>query len=72
MTKLAIFDCDGTLVDSGATIHRALSETIGLHGIPRPPARECRKVIGLSLTQAMGALVPDATEADHFELAETY
>ena len=24
MTRLAIFDCDGTLVDSGATIHRAL------------------------------------------------
>ena len=25
MNRLAIFDCDGTLVDSGATIHRALA-----------------------------------------------
>ena len=27
MNRLAIFDCDGTLVDSGATIYRALAET---------------------------------------------
>lgn len=72
MTKLAIFDCDGTLVDSGATIHRALAETFELHGIAIPPPRESRKVIGLSLTQAMSALVPSACEADHVRLAETY
>jgi len=57
VTKLAIFDCDGTLVDSGATIHRALSETFDRHGLEIPPARESRKVIGLSLTQAMAALL---------------
>jgi phosphoglycolate phosphatase len=72
MTKLAIFDCDGTLVDSGATIYRALAETFELHAMVLPPPRECRKVIGLSLTQAMSALVPDAGEADHLHLAETY
>jgi phosphoglycolate phosphatase len=72
MTKLAIFDCDGTLVDSGATIHRALAETFDLHGIALPPPSECRKVIGLSLTQAMGTLVPGAGEADHVRLSETY
>jgi phosphoglycolate phosphatase len=72
MTKLAIFDCDGTLVDSGATIHRALAETFELHRMALPPPRECRKVIGLSLTQAMGALVPGASEIDHLRLAETY
>lgn len=72
MTKLAIFDCDGTLVDSGATIHRALAETFELHGIAIPPPRESRKVIGLSLTQAMSALVPEGAEADHVRLADTY
>lgn len=71
-TKLAIFDCDGTLVDSGATIHRALAETFELHGIAIPQPRESRKVIGLSLTQAMSALLPSAGEADHARLAETY
>jgi phosphoglycolate phosphatase len=69
VSKLAIFDCDGTLVDSGATITRALSETFDRHGLALPPLRESRKVIGLSLTEAMAALVPDA---DHVQLAETY
>ena len=72
MTKLAIFDCDGTLVDSGATIYRALAETFDAHKLDLPPARECRRVIGLSLTEAMAALVPDAGERAHAELAETY
>ena len=72
MTRLAVFDCDGTLVDSGATIYRALAETFDAHKLALPPARECRRVIGLSLTEAMAALVPDAAERDHLELAETY
>ncbi len=72
MTRLAIFDCDGTLVDSGATIYRALAESFDRHGLELPPPRESRKVIGLSLTQAMAALVPEANQHDHEELAETY
>jgi phosphoglycolate phosphatase len=69
VTKLVVFDCDGTLVDSGATIYRALSETFDRHGLALPPPSESRKVIGLSLTEAMAALVPDA---NHLQLAETY
>lgn len=72
MTKLAIFDCDGTLVDSGATIYRALAETFEMHRLELPPSRDCRRVIGLSLTEAMAALVPDAGERAHLELAESY
>ena len=72
MTKLAIFDCDGTLVDSGATIHRALAETFEIHGLDLPPPSECRRVIGLSLTEAMAALVPESEGGAHRELAETY
>jgi phosphoglycolate phosphatase len=72
MTKLAIFDCDGTLVDSGATIHQALCETFELHGLQLPPRAESRRVIGLSLTNAMAHLLPGATESDHDQLAETY
>lgn len=72
MTRLAIFDCDGTLVDSGATIYRALAETFDLHGLVLPPPSESRRVIGLSLTEAMCALVPGAEVRDHLQLAETY
>jgi phosphoglycolate phosphatase len=72
MTKLAIFDCDGTLVDSGATIHQALTETFKLHGLQLPPRTQSCRVIGLSLTNAMAHLLPEATERDHDVLAETY
>jgi phosphoglycolate phosphatase len=69
MTKLAIFDCDGTLVDSGATIHRALATALAAHGYDCPPQHVTRKVIGLSLVEAVAALIPDA---DHVALSETY
>ena len=72
MNKLAIFDCDGTLVDSGATIYDALAEAFAIHAAPLPPPRECRRVIGLSLTEAMAALLPDAGAGDHLALSETY
>jgi phosphoglycolate phosphatase len=72
MNRLAIFDCDGTLVDSGASIHRALAETFAEHGIDIPPAGESRKVIGLSLVEALAALVPGAGAEEHASLTETY
>jgi phosphoglycolate phosphatase len=70
--RLAIFDCDGTLVDSGATIYRALAEAFAMHGAELPPPQECRRVIGLSLTEAMAVLVPDADADDHRALVESY
>lgn len=69
MSRLAIFDCDGTLVDSGATIHRALRVAFDAHGIVCPPNHVTQKVIGLSLVEAMAELVPDG---DHAALATTY
>ena len=39
MTKLAIFDCDGTLVDSGATIHAALPASVRGARAGMPAAR---------------------------------
>ena len=58
MNRLAIFDCDGTLVDSGATIHRALRAAFDVHGLECPPPAVSRKVIGLSLFEAMARLAP--------------
>ena len=69
MSKLAIFDCDGTLVDSGGTIHRALRSTFDAHGLECPPRMVTKKVIGLSLDEAFAALVPDG---DHAALSQTY
>jgi phosphoglycolate phosphatase len=72
VNRLAIFDCDGTLVDSGATIQRALSATFALHRLPLPSPDRSRKIIGLSLTEAMAALLPDASAEQHLVLAEDY
>ena len=72
MNRLAIFDCDGTLVDSGATIHRALSTAFEQNGLELPAPEVSRKVIGLSLTEAMSALLPEAPAEHHIALAEDY
>ena len=72
MNRLAIFDCDGTLVDSGATIYAALSEAFRDNGLELPPPGVCHRVIGLSLVEAMAALLPDAAPDRHAELAEDY
>ena len=72
MNRLAIFDCDGTLVDSGATIYQIVAETFTEHGLVAPPAETCRRVIGLSLVEAMQALLPAATPDEHARLTETY
>ena len=58
MIKLAIFDCDGTLVDSGATIRSALEQAFEAHGLTCPPVEVTRKVIGLSLMESMAVGCP--------------
>ncbi|QIL01925.1 HAD-IA family hydrolase [Sphingomonas sinipercae] len=72
MNKLAIFDCDGTLVDSGAAIYRALKDAFALHGAALPHPDVSRRVIGLSLNEAMAALLPDEDAATHRALSESY
>jgi phosphoglycolate phosphatase len=72
VNRLAIFDCDGTLVDSGATIYAALKDSLAQNGLEVPPPSVCRRVIGLSLTEAMAALLPDASAQLHIKLSEDY
>ena len=72
MNRLAIFDCDGTLVDSGGNIHAALADSFAEFGIAVPTLEATRKIIGLSLVEAIAALVPDADPATHVDVAESY
>jgi len=72
VNRLAIFDCDGTLVDSGATIYAALAETFRQNGLELPPSEISRHVIGLSLIEAMAALLPQASADEHMQFAEVY
>ncbi|KRB79386.1 haloacid dehalogenase [Sphingomonas sp. Root710] len=72
MNRLAIFDCDGTLVDSQANICRAMAETFTAEKLPPPADAAVRRVVGLSLTEAMHVLLPHAAHDLHVRLAETY
>ena len=72
MVKLAIFDCDGTLIDSQVNILRAMAATFERHGLAPPPEHATRRVVGLSLVESMRALLPDAEAALHASLAQDY
>jgi phosphoglycolate phosphatase len=72
MIRLAIFDCDGTLVDSQGNICSAMEESFTAAGLPAPPREQTRRVVGLSLVEAMQALLPDAEPSLHRELADHY
>lgn len=72
MNRLAVFDCDGTLVDGQHNICLAMETCFADAGL-EPPAREhTRSVVGLSLAEAMRVLLPDAESGFHGELAESY
>jgi phosphoglycolate phosphatase len=72
MNRLAIFDCDGTLVDSQANICLAMEECFVGAGLEAPPRERTRRVVGLSLVEAMRAMLPEGEPALHRALAEDY
>ena len=58
LRPLAVFDIDGTLVDSRASIHRAACEAARDIGLPEPDYDRVRQIVGLSLEHAMAVLEP--------------
>ena len=70
--KLAIFDIDGTLVDSRRLIHDAMLHAYDRCGLPDPGYDRIRKVIGLGLRQAFVTLEPDAPEHMLLALESAY
>lgn len=70
--KLAVFDCDGTLIDSQINIIRAMESSFARHKLAPPEAHAIRRIVGLSLVEAMQALLPDAEPDLHASLAEDY
>jgi phosphoglycolate phosphatase len=70
--RLAIFDCDGTLVDSQANICRAMEDCFVAAKLVPPAAEATRRVVGLSLVEAMRSLHPEADDDFHRELADLY
>jgi len=72
MNRLAIFDCDGTLVDSQHNICLAMEDSFQRSGLAPPERDSIRRIVGLSLLEAVQALAPDAHTDLHAQLGEDY
>ncbi len=72
MIRLAVFDCDGTLVDSQANICRAMEACFVAHRLEPPTREDIRRIVGLSLVPAIARLLPQAEAAMHVAMAEAY
>jgi phosphoglycolate phosphatase len=70
--RLAIFDCDGTLVDSQHSIVAAMQRAFGAAALPCPERATILSIVGLSLPQAMARLLPDADTDFHEALVGHY
>ncbi len=70
--KLALFDCDGTLIDSQANICMAMEQAFEVMGLTPPPRPEIRHIVGLSLFEAAAHLLPQEDATLHEKLAGHY
>ena len=60
--RLALFDCDGTLVDGQAGVCNAMEAAFADTGLPAPDRHQVRRIVGLSLPQAIRLLTPESDE----------
>ena len=72
MTRLAVFDCDGTLVDSQANICRAMEACFAEYRLDPPERDAIRRIVGLSLVPAIALLHPTGETGRHAEMADAY
>lgn len=57
--KLALFDLDGTLVDSRQLIHASMDEAFRVCGLGGCEYDHVRKIVGIELSQAVRMLLPE-------------
>ena len=62
MAGAAIFDMDGTLIDTNRMTAQAFRKFTGRHGLPMPPVNVIRDAIGLHDLFFYRAIFPDAPE----------
>jgi phosphoglycolate phosphatase len=70
--RLAVFDCDGTLVDGQADVCWAMERAFARAGLPAPDPHAVRRAVGLSLPVAVRALAPDLGEEQARAVSEFY
>lgn len=69
---LIVFDVDGTLIDSQATILKAMTAGFDAVGLPMPARAQALSVVGLSLPIALSRLAPDVDDATLDTMVATY
>jgi len=72
MLNLAVFDLDGTIVDSQDMIVAGMHRAAALHGQGQPMPRAVRRVVGLPLEEAVEKLFPEADRDRVQALTEAY
>jgi phosphoglycolate phosphatase len=70
--RLAVFDLDGTLIDSRASIDMAVRHAWTTLALEPPTYDQTRQIVGLSLLDAVQVLAPDLDPARYPELSEAY
>jgi phosphoglycolate phosphatase len=70
--RLVVFDLDGTLIDSQHAIVAAMSRAFDDRGLALPARETVLGVVGLSLDEAMAALMPELPPEETRALAEAY
>jgi len=60
LTRLAVFDVDGTLIDSQHNIVASMVRACEINDVPPPTDEAIRRIIGLSLLEAVMRLLPEA------------
>lgn len=69
---LAVFDVDGTLVDSRASIAEAMTGAFQALNLTPPDYNAIRAIVGMSLAPAIAALAPGASIDDLMRLKQEY
>ncbi|MEP7221438.1 MAG: HAD-IA family hydrolase [Novosphingobium sp.] len=70
--QLAVFDCDGTLVDGQGSICAAMEQAFAAARLPAPPRTDIRRIVGLSLPHAVARLAPDAKRKEIHHIVDAY
>jgi phosphoglycolate phosphatase len=70
--KLALFDCDGTMVDSQANICASMDQAFEKHGRVPPAHHQVRRIVGLSLLEAVARLFPEGDEKIVAAVTQSY
>jgi phosphoglycolate phosphatase len=72
MSKLVVWDVDGTLVDSRQTIFDSMQMAFAAAGLPPLSYEAVRQVVGLGLREGVGVLLPEADPETQERVAEGY